>query len=294
MGWATSRYRRWKPHVLAIVVAVYWSPANVAGAEVSRPAEDTRVAVSLPHVSPCLAGCPVVSSNGNRVVVGENLVFSNNRQTKFPDWVAYIVAPRLFGPTRGRVWRADPRLPENETLEPEDYRGAYAAIGVDRGHLAPLASFAGASQWRVTNYLSNVTPQRSALNRGPWARLEAAVRRLARDLGTRPVHILAGPLYERKMRPLPNADETHVVPSGYWKVVAIGAPDGVGAAIAFVMDQDLPRSADFCDVAYRIGLHDLELRTGIDLFRDLGAPSLAEIQARSAGLAERLGCEERP
>jgi len=96
------------------------------------------------------------------------------------------------------------------------------------------------------------------------------------------------------MRPLPNADETHVVPSGYWKVVAIGAPDGVGAAIAFVMDQDLPRSADFCDVAYRIGLHDLELRTGIDLFRDLGAPSLAEIQARSAGLAERLGCEERP
>lgn len=225
---------------------------------------------------------------------GDNLVFSNNGETKFPDWVAYVVAPEFFGPTRARVWRADPRLPEDETLEPEDYRGAYSLLGVDRGHLAPLASFAGVSQWRAINYLSNVTPQRSGLNRGPWARLEAAVRRLARDLGARPVHILVGPLYERKMRPLPNADERHVVPSGYWKVVAVGESHGVEMAVAFVMDQDLLRTADYCDTANRIGLQALEHRIGIALFRDLHAKGLAEIQARSPRLAERLGCDERP
>ena len=61
---------------------------------------------------------------------------------------------------------------------PDDYTGANAALGTDRGHQAPLASFAGTDHWRDTNVLSNITPQASALSQGPWARLETRVRDL--------------------------------------------------------------------------------------------------------------------
>lgn len=247
--------------------------------------------MNFPEPSPCIAGCPRGVGSGGRLIAGEDLVFSNNGETKFPEWVAYTVTPRLFGPARTRNWRADPRLPDNETLEPEDYVGAYAAIGVDRGHLAPLASFAGSRHWRATNYLSNIMPQRSALNRGPWARLEAAVRRLARQAGMAGVHVLTGPLYERDMPPLPNADEAHRIPSGYWKIVAIAGARGIEAAVGFAMDQSTGRSARYCAPANRIELDVLERRARIRFFPDLTQPAFATLMARSHALARRLGCE---
>ena len=35
---------------------------------------------------------------------------------------------------------------------------------------------------------------------------------------------MTGPLYERPMPQLPNANEVHIVPSGYWKIIAPGSP----------------------------------------------------------------------
>ena len=44
------------------------------------------------------------------------------------------------------------------------------------------------------------------------------------------------------MPALPEADEPHVVPSGYWKVV-LAEVDGELRAAAFIMGQDAARSA---------------------------------------------------
>ena len=56
---------------------------------------------------------------------------------------------------------------------------------------------------------------------------------------------MTGPLYERSMPGLPGADEAHMIPSGYWKIVAV--PDGTNIkADAFVLDQETPRTANFC------------------------------------------------
>ena len=84
----------------------------------------------------------------------------------------------------------------------------------------PLATFAGTHFWRVTNILSNITPQKSNLNRAPWLRLESAVRDAAYVL--REVYVVTGPLFdsgEKRLR-LPKADEDHEVPTGYIKVIA--------------------------------------------------------------------------
>lgn len=206
----------------------------------------------------CLGGCPTGDGTAaNQVIVRPAYTLSNNPVTKFADWIAYRVDATGFGPSRDRVWAADPDLPATATLEPDDYRGANAALKTDRGHQAPLASFAGLESWATTNYLSNITPQASALNQGPWKNLESAVRALAKTSGA-PVYVITGPLYERPMAPLPQADEAHVVPSGYFKIVALSEGRAVAA---FIMDQSLARGAAFC--ATTVGLDQVERRAGL-------------------------------
>lgn len=210
----------------------------------------------------CYLACPASAGGDGVLIVREAYSVQANGVTKMADWVAYRITRETLGPSRPRVWRHDPALPADRRLDPADYKGAYAALRVDRGHLAPLASLAGVRDWAATNYLSNIAPQKSALNRGPWARLEAAERRLVERKGFDAVHVLTGPLFESEMPALPRARKSHRVPSGFWKMIVGLKGDEVFAA-AFVMAQDLERSASFC--AERSSVLSLEERSGLDL-----------------------------
>ena len=231
----------------------------------------------------CFQQCPVTRT-ANRIVARASHTFSNNAATKFADWVAYDVVPADIGPSQRRSWRPDPLLPPDETLEPADYKGAHKALKTDRGHQAPLASFTGAPGWQATNYLSNITPQKSALNQGPWKELEAAVRVLARS-GAGRVHVLTGPLYEREMPPLPGADEPHRVPSGYWKIISLLRGDALEVA-GFVLDQEVPRKADFCDRAYEASVAGIAARSGLTFTPELERAPGGQVNM----LRARLGC----
>lgn len=283
--------------VLAMATVTGISPARPEGVDDARAGARPKLApippakslgLPAPASTHCPWGCPRGTAAGNRLIHRQSYVLSNNRHTKFADWVAYTVEPGRFGSKRDRRWRADPDLPASETLEPEDYAGAHAVLTTDRGHQLPLASIAGAEDWRFSNYLSNVTPQKSALNRGAWARLESAVRSASRSPDIKAVYVMTGPLYERRMPKLPGADEAHRIPSGYWKLVARHVSTGV-EVIGFVMDQDLAREADFCAAVIRTGLSELETRTGLRFFPGLGRTSPT---ARAVGgtLEKSLGC----
>ncbi|WP_193172378.1 DNA/RNA non-specific endonuclease [Nisaea nitritireducens] len=228
----------------------------------------------------CFQQCPVAKTD-NRVLIRTSHTLSNNAETKFADWVAYDVVPAGIGKSQRRVWRPDPMLPPDESLEPADYKGAHKALKTDRGHQAPLASFTGAPGWKATNTLSNITPQKSALNQGPWKRLEGAVRKLAKSRAGH-VHVITGPLYERDMPPLPQADEAHRVPSGYWKIISLLRGDELEVA-GFVLDQETPRKADFCDKAYKVSVAEIALRSGLTF-----APGLVSSPVKT--LRARLGC----
>ena len=192
----------------------------------------------------CLDACPEVKK-GNRLVVHDIYSLSNNPDTKFADWAAYKVTPESLGAgSEGvRAWQADPTLPETETLEPPDYAGAFEELEVDRGHQVPLASFLGTQFWKETNYLSNITPQKSALNQGPWKRLETAERNLTKKFDA--VWVLTGPVYEASEPTLPHADEEHRVPSAYWKVITLMDGDRRITG-GFYFEQDTDREADIC------------------------------------------------
>jgi endonuclease G len=206
----------------------------------------TPAAAQEIHAPQCLLGCPQGGQASDDVIFRDLYVLRSNDRTKLADWVAYRVdAVGMSGDEDGRNWKADPWLAPGETLEPEDYTGANAALHTDRGHQAPLATIDGFETWRTSNYLSNITPQASALNQGPWQRLEAAERAFV-SLGRGPVlYVVTGPYYQGGGDQLPGADEPHAVPAGYWKVVADLRGDRLRVA-SFVFAQDTPSDADYC------------------------------------------------
>lgn len=212
------------------------------------------------HIVHCLKGCPTGAPDSNDLIVREIYALSSNDTTKFADWAAYKVTRQTIGTTTNlvRSWKSDPYLEDEETLEKPDYDGANDAHGYERGHLVPMASFAGTHFWRDTNFLSNITPQKEDLNGESWKYLEGAVRKLVWLKGN--TWVVTGPLYESDADKLPEANETHTVPSGFWKVIS----DSKGNITAFIFDQDIAANAKYCDQI--VPLSDVESRSGLDLF----------------------------
>ena len=132
-------------------------------------------AAGLSHVDNCEVGCP--SGGSDQTLVREAYTLNNNSHRKFANWVAYKITKASLASGRSRSWKRDPDLPAADTLAPAAYKGASAALAVDRGHQAPLAGLGASADWQALNYLSNITPQASNLNQGAWARLDEIERR---------------------------------------------------------------------------------------------------------------------
>lgn len=189
----------------------------------------------------CPLACPSLNILNNDVVFNHTYALSNNPKTKFADWVAYEVNVSNFGDSPGRNWGNDNLIDDDESLEEPDYKGAFKQLKTDRGHQAPLASFSGHKNWTELNYLSNITPQKSALNQGSWVALEIAVRNAVSFRNS--LYVITGTLYLEDEEPLPSADESHTIPSAYFKVIY----DLKGNSASFLFDQDLPRNANYCE-----------------------------------------------
>lgn len=237
---------------LAVTGLWYWLDSAPTGSSAPSTTATTTAATECPTHLP--KGLPQGPNQG-KILVRDIYCLSNNPETKFADWVAYRLDSKTIGSgdegEQDRVWAADPELPPGETLEPEDYTGAYKALKVDRGHLAPLADFRGAN-WQQVNFLSNIVPQDSTQNRGVWLEVE----KLERSLGKQgEIFVIVGTVYERPMKPLPQADEAHEVPSGLWKVIDSGDVQ------AWLFEQD--REYEGPEEA-AIALEQLEQRTGWD------------------------------
>lgn len=218
---------------LMCVLALFWT---------FIPSTSQAQTIKFAH---CPFGCPQKAEDNNTIVVREIYVLSNNPNTFFADWVAYRVTSSTIGTSKdyNRTWVSDNLLPEDETLEKNDYSGASDTLKTDRGHQVPLAAFAGTVYWRDTNILSNITPQKKSLNQGPWEALEEAVRELAFE--KHELFVLSGTHYadpETNTR-LPSSDEQAVLPDGYWKIIY----DKRGHYAAFLFDQDTARSVRYCE-----------------------------------------------
>jgi len=169
-----------------------------------------------------------------------------------------------------------------------DYNGANVALKIDRGHQANLASMAGVADWQTLNYLSNITPQKAELNQGPWARLEDQERNLSKEPGVDQVYVATGPLYEHFVGSLPGTNKVHTIPSGYWKIIVVGSSPETGLYASFVMNQETPKGADFCD--YQVTVDHIEERSGLTFWSTLPQALQATLKARQGQLPSRIGC----
>ncbi|OEC47657.1 DNA/RNA non-specific endonuclease [Pseudomonas sp. AP42] len=234
----------------------------------------------------CAVGCPT----GGSPVTLNRLAYTlnNNGSTKFANWVSYKITKATAASGRSRDWRTDPDIPAGETLDPVDYNGANVALKIDRGHQANLASMAGVADWETLNYLSNITPQKAELNQGPWARLEDRERNLSKEPGVDQVYVATGPLYEHFVGSLPGTNKVHTIPSGYWKIIVVGSSPETGLYASFVMNQETPKGADFCD--YQVTVDHIEERSGLTFWSTLPQALQATLKTKQGQLPNRIGC----
>ncbi|WP_417696749.1 DNA/RNA non-specific endonuclease [Pseudomonas sp.] len=234
----------------------------------------------------CSVGCP---SGGSDVTLNRQAyTLNNNGSTKFANWVAYKITKETPASGRPRNWKTDPDVPAGETLNPVDYNGASVALKIDRGHQANLASMGGAADWQALNYLTNITPQKSDLNQGAWARLEDQERKLSKAPDVDAVYVATGPLYEQNIGSLPGTNKVHTIPSGYWKVIFTGSSPAGGLYAAFIMGQSTPRSANFCD--FQVTVDEIEERSGLTFWTSLPYDVQADLKAKRGQLAPKIGC----
>ncbi|MFP3498073.1 DNA/RNA non-specific endonuclease [Pseudomonas sp. SIMBA_059] len=242
----------------------------------------------VPAFDNCGVGCP---TGGSPLTLNRQAyTLNNNGSTKFANWVSYRITKNTPASGRARNWATDPDIPPGETLDPVDYNGANVALKVDRGHQANLASMAGVADWPTLNYLSNITPQKADLNQGPWARLEDQERNLAKEPGVDQVYVVTGPLYEHFVGTLPGTNKVHTIPSGYWKIIFVGSSPQDGIYASFVMNQETPKGAAFCD--YQVTVNQIEERSGMTFWSNLPQPVQAALKAKQGQLPARIGCNK--
>lgn len=167
-------------------------------------------------------------------------------------WVYYVITPEnLSGPgKRADNFKPDPAV-STGSAGLSDYRGS----GYDRGHLCPAAAMKQNQQaMDETFYLSNMSPQAAALNRGKWAELEKYVRDQARECGS--LEVVTGPVFDSIIGRI---GQGVTVPGFYYK--ALLCPGRY--AEAYIMPN---RAVPGAVKDYKITVDDAERITGIDFF----------------------------
>lgn len=250
----------------------------------------TSVTYSLPTTVATLGGTAEYRGNtefgtptdGNAsddfIITRDQYTISYNQNRNTPNWVSYeFDATHFGGSDRCNCFTHDPALPASFThLTTADYTGAgaFAGYGIDRGHMARSFDFSSGSLDNARSYyLSNIIPQASAVNQGPWADLENELGNLARFDG-KEVYVIDGVAGNKGTV---KGEGKIVIPAQVWKV-AIVVPHDRGLAdiksfndiddvIAVIMPNDPAINADW--KTYKTTVDEIERISGYDLLSAL-------------------------
>lgn len=267
---------------------------DTAGATLSLP---TRIAAAggAVYAGNAEFGEPADADASDDVIVRrDQYVASFNPARGIPNWVSYnLEATHLGAEDRCDCFTFDPNLPAAiNRYTTADYTGAGAAAGygIDRGHLVPSADRTTGSQDNaVTYYFTNIIPQASDNNQGPWAGLEGIVRDTART-GSREVYVVAGASGSRGSV---KGEGRITIPVNVWKAVVIMARDrgladvqtaGDLTVIAVIMPNTAGIRSNNWET-YRVTVDSIEALSGYDLLALL--PDDVERIVESGGTARR-------
>lgn len=266
--------------------------ARAAGTAVLRAtaADGTTATYALPTQVATFSGAPYgdntefgtpmdADPSNDYVVTRAEYTTSYSPTRGTPNWVSYdLDASQITGAVdRCDCFTFDPDLPSGFThLTTADYTGAGAAAGygIDRGHLArSFDRTVGTLDNATTFYLSNIIPQASDLNQGPWANLETYLGDLAR-YQDKEVYIVAGVAGSKGTV----KDEGKItIPAQVWKVAVIlprdeglasvHAPGNVQVLAVAMPNEPGVRNVDWH--TYQTTVNAVEALSGYDLLSKL-------------------------
>ncbi len=172
-----------------------------------------------------------------------------------PVWVMYRLTRdevTAKGVARTNDFREDTNIVSRSAL-PIDY----ASSGYDRGHLAPAEDMKFSSETMHDSfYMSNMSPQKPAFNRGIWKRLENEVRKLAREEES--IFVVTGPIFADDAPTIGRQNKISV-PVAFYKVIYDETPPT--KVTAFI----IPNEGSKADIyEYIRPVEDVEELTGLD------------------------------
>ena len=158
---------------------------------------------------------------------------------------------------RTNRFRRDPEIPTGSATT-ADYRRS----GYDRGHLAPAADMAFSVQTMADSFfMSNMSPQKPAFNRGIWKRLEEQVRQIA--IREKAIYVVTGPILPKKKTVTIGANQV-TVPAHFYKVIFDLTPPR--KMIGFILPNE---GSDRPLEDFAVTVDVVEKATGLDFFSAL-------------------------
>ncbi len=211
----------------------------------------------------------------NWLMEREQYVLSYGRDRNLINWASWWVDDRWLGQTdRQDDFRPDGGLPKGfYQATPGEYRRS----GYDRGHLVPSGDrTANPRDNSLTFLMTNIFPQASENNRGPWRALESYGRDLVYQQG-KVLYVIAG-VYGDK-----GSVGKVTVPGRVWKVIVVlnSIEHNIGRGTE-VIAVDMPNSdrieADW--QLYRTTVDRIEIATGYDLLSEVPTNIQSVIESR--------------
>src|SRR5664279_5324976 len=153
------------------------------------------------------------TSTTHEIVKHTYYTLSFSKKDEQAEWVAYLLTrSMLTGQSeRGNNFIPDPSVP-NGSAQLSDY----SKSGYDRGHLCPAGDMTfNAEAMSETFYLSNMSPQVPAFNRGIWKSLETLVREWAEEDDS--IFIVTGGILSESKGSI--GIDRVTVPSRFYKVI---------------------------------------------------------------------------
>lgn len=212
-----------------------------------------------------------VASTGDTIVKHTGFDLLYNEQYEQAGWVAYILTKEMVETEiaeRKDNFKQDPLI-STQSAHPNDYKNT----GFDRGHLIPAADL----KWtkagmRESFYMSNISPQVPAFNRGIWKKLENMVRNWTMQNDS--LYIVTGPYLQQIEKRI--GENKVAVPRYYFKAILdISYKDGYKAAGFWLPNQKGDETA-----LEPISIDELERLTGIDFFSYSDLQTIEEIESK--------------
>ena len=158
---------------------------------------------------------------------------------------------------RTNKFRSDPEIPTGSATTADYRRSSY-----DRGHLAPAADMAFSGQTMADSFfMSNMSPQKPAFNRGIWKRLEEQVRQIA--IREKAIYVVTEPILPKKKTVTIGANQV-TVPTHYYKVIFDLTPPR--KMIGFILPNE---GSDRPLEDFAVTVDVVEKATGLDFFSAL-------------------------